>query len=366
MAGEINIDIQDDPAGCRALAQAMEGMHSRLRSFSDGMHSHVNALDFGWRGQAAEIGTNKLTEAGDDADTVVEHGSTIATSLNEFAGAVEAAKAEVEQIRHDCVAAKLVVTPTIVLPPPPSPVGPAGPRPPGAAGEITNSGDAPLAPENAAAYQQAAAFAQARTRMDEVRAKLAEAHENLQSKLDDPLRIIKDTKTAVVYGSSAALTYVKGAHEAVDEHFTRAEAAEKAGDKTTAESELKKASTADGSINKLSNSFREHVAFSGAQYVGEPKSWFGKFGKSALRGLPIAGLGVTAASTAIDIGMGKDPGKALAEGAGAVGGSLGLGAAAAAAGSELPIVGNIALGVVGSGVGAYKGSEFVDSLYGDY
>lgn len=128
----------------------------------------------------------------------------------------------------------------------------------------------------------------------------------------------------VSYGAGAALTYVKTAHAAADDHHAKASAAERAGDKATAESEMRKSAAHERSLSKLSDNMRERISASPSGLIPkDQEGWLAKFGRGSLRSLPGVGTTWTGFTTVSDIAMGKDPGKASAEAGGSiVGGAL--------------------------------------------
>ncbi|MGH3794682.1 MAG: hypothetical protein ACRDSP_07305 [Pseudonocardiaceae bacterium] len=292
------------------------------------------------------------------------------------------------------MAARLIVTPTAILPPGPgpglTPTPPMGPMTPDAQARYADTAhmyEAVVATYAAKVH----AFDEASATVVDARLREAEAHRALDVAMDrggTDLSGIKFIGTTVV---SVALGVIAGLQTAVSDLLRKADKLRNHGERMQALADEPEASAAtraaaiwaanaaatgeartradarrlQGPIRAVPADARLTIAHNPGEYIRDGKGWVG-LGKSAARGVPFVGSGLIVASGVADVAMGKPVGQVAVE----TGASLGGGAVGSMAGATLgsvvfPGVGTVVGGVLGGIIGSFTAVDGVDQAMGD-
>ncbi|MHA6798922.1 hypothetical protein [Bounagaea algeriensis] len=390
MAGELNTEVLDDPASCRTTADWLKQVKPGVTHVGDVVYSKRGASESFWQGTAADAARQTLTSQGKDADTLEELVQQVKTALETFAGEIDTMNQRMRQARTVAREGQLTVTPTAMLPPGPAPTGNLPPGPAGHPAGV-HHGQQPGPADAAVAAHEAKkrAFREARTTVQDARAKQEEAHTALDKAMKDPLAVVKATKTYSTMVASGALSSIKNAHEEAGRLFEKAGRYDSAAstmqarakNKTGNLSRIGKNAAAEGerlaneTRAKATNTSKFHgpLGERGRSWVAaDPSRWVtgsskaAKVGSKALRGVPFVGTTFTVVSGGIDVAMGKDVGEAVEDtGANLAGGAAGGWAGAAVGSAICPGVGTVIGGVVGGIAGGMLASSGADAATGD-
>lgn len=394
MTGELNTEVASDPASCRAMAGWLTTLSLGVYDTGNAIYRAREASESGWQGAAANAFRHSLAPMGRDADQLVEVINQARRALDVFADEIDTVGARLAQARQVAVAARLIVTPTAILPPGPGPGAPPvhsdGPGTPQAE---TRYRDAVTAYEAAVAGYEAriAAFTEVSITVAEARHKETEAHHTLDAAMDQGRAGAKGLNPAATALTGAALGAVQNtqavannliqqadkirdhadrmqalaveptATQAVRSAATRAAAAAQDGQART----RAQAERLQRPISWIPESARQRIAASPGEYIKDGKGWVG-LGKSAARGVPFVGAGTSVVFGMADVASGKPVGQVAAEtGAGLGGGVIG-GMAGATIGSAIfPGVGTVIGGVVGGIIGSMTATDGVTRAMGD-
>ncbi|MGH3940877.1 MAG: WXG100 family type VII secretion target [Pseudonocardiaceae bacterium] len=394
MAGELNTEVKSDPASCRATAAWLSRLTPGVAEAGDAIHGARSASESCWQGAAAEAFRDSLNPIRKDSDELAAISDRVRQALEIFADEIDTVRARLRQAREVAVAARLIVTPTAILPPGPSPdtapVHPIGPMTPEA-----EAGHADAVRAHEAAVSTYAtkvnAFTEASVTVAEARLREADAHSALDAVMDrsgtdaQTLKSIGIGVVSVALGALAGLQLAASdllrAADKLQEHGARMQAlaADSNGPISTRAAAAHTATmAADGEartradaerlgrpIRYIPEGIRHGVANSPGEYIRDGGGWVG-LGKNAARGVPFVGTGVVVASGAADVAMGKPVGQVAAEtGAGLGGGVVGAMAGATIGSAIFPGVGTVVGGVVGGVIGSITATEGVGRAMGD-
>lgn len=394
MAGELNTEVLDDPMSCKEMAAWLGRLESAVKQIGDAVFRQRSESEYFWEGTAGDACRNELTRQGKDGDTLEQSLATTREALTTFASKIDAVRSQIEEARNRARAGELIITATAILPPGPTP-GPAPqPLPYGpVAPDVRARHDAATQAHGAAVAQyerKQQAFEDASRMVEKARDEQADAHAALDRALKGPQDTVKKVKTYVMFAVGNGLSWVKTVQTTANDLMETAAKKESAA--TTMQARA--ASTASPAMREI----MEKAAAKGWDQAGELRAQYwpvqrlnsavpqgartiiesnsgnlikggsavAKVGKSALRGLPYVGTGLTVASGVADVAMGKDPWNAGADTAASLGGSIAGGMAVGAAlGTVFPGPGNAIGGVIGGIAGGILATGVVDMLQGD-
>lgn len=398
MAGELNTDVLDDPASCRAAADWLGRASVGVKQVGDVAYQERGQSESFWQGAAGDACRAKLSEEGHDSDDAERLIAGVQQALLAFAREIDAVKTAIDGARKDASAAGLLVTPTAILPPGPAPTPlPDGPVQPSRQAQYNEAVQAYQSAMSAFTAKQQA-FDRAQAAVNRARGNQTSAHQALDQAMIDPLAGIKRLKTYAAYVVGAGLGYVKSTQaagsemlkladdinihsdrmQAIADDPTLPEASRAAATRAAsmsaagAEETMKEYKIVTKPISKIPTSVRGMIEANPGAWIVEDGSAVLRVSKGALEGLPFVGTGVALASGAMNVALGEPPGQAAAEtgaslaGAG-VGGASGA-ASGALIGSVFPgpgtAVGGVIGGVVGGMIGAVSATQAVDEGMG--
>lgn len=119
MAGELNTEVKSDPASCRATAAWLGRLSPGVDDASNAIHGARSTSEFCWQGAAAEAFRDSLSPMTKDADELAAIIDRVRQALEIFADEIDTVRARLVQAREVAMAARLIVTPTAILPPGP-------------------------------------------------------------------------------------------------------------------------------------------------------------------------------------------------------------------------------------------------------
>lgn len=394
MAGELNTEVRSDPASCRATAAWLGRLSPGVDDAGNAIHGARSNSESCWQGPAAEAFRDSLSPMTKDADELAAIIDRVRQALETFADEIDTVRARLAQAREVAMAARLIVTPTAILPPGPepdtAPVHPIGPMIPET--EAVHAA-AVRAHELAVSTYVAKvdAFAEASATVTEARSREADAHGALDAAMDQGGTDAQTLKSIGIGVVSAALGAIAGLQVAASDLFrtasrlkehgarmqelaanpngpisTRAAATRAA--RMAAEGEARTRAAAERlarPIHNIPEGIRQGIANSPGEYIRDGRGWVG-LGKNAARGVPFVGTGLIVGSGVADVAMGKPVGHAAAETGAGLGGAVVGGMAGAAIGSAIfPGVGTVIGGVAGGIIGSITASEGVGAAMGD-
>lgn len=394
MAGELNTELTSDSASCRTTAAWLGRLSSGVHRAVNAIHRARTASESSWRGTAAEAFRSSLSALARDADGLVDITNRVQSALEAFADEIDTVRARLGQAREVAMAARLVVTPTAILPPGPGPgaepAPPMGPMTPDArAGYVDTVHMYEMAAATYAAKVRA--FDEASATVVDARLREAEAHRALDTAMDrsdTDLNGMKAIGTTIV---GVALGVIAGLQTAVSDLLRKADKLRNHGTRMQALADEPKGSAAkraaaiwaanaaaageartraeahrlQGPIRAIPEGARLTIAHNPGEYIRDGKGWVG-LGKSAARGVPFVGTGVVVASGAADVAMGKPVDRvAVATGATLGGGAVGGMTGAAIGSFFFPGVGTVVGGVVGGVIGSVTAADGVGRVMGD-
>ncbi len=383
MTGELNTEVHDDPASCRTTANWLGQVQPGVTQIGDVVHRQRSGSETFWQGTAGDACRLSLTTQGNDADEIDKLIGQVKQALNAFADAIETVRSRINDARTVASDAKLIVTPTVILPP--APVSPH------AAPHQTRSGPTDNGRSAALSEHQAkkAAFEDARTTVETARDDQREAHRKLDEAMKDPLEAVKATKTYAMFAVGQGLSSIKGSYEAATNLFEKADRWNAAATTMQARAAQKpgnlrdfgnRAAThgfdkADDAARRATHAskFGGNIPERAARFISanpgdmiKGSGAVSKFGSKALRGVPFVGTAASVMSGVGDVAMGKDPWEAAEDtGANIAGGAAGGWAGAAIGTAICPGVGTVIGGVVGGIAGSMATSKGVDYATGE-
>ncbi len=399
MAGELNIEVHDKPDECRATA-------NYLRSLAEAADEACGLFKRGqteseslWVGQAGMEFRASQTPNVQDSSEVAGMAGTFAKALDAFAGDIDTVRARLQQARQVAHEAELITTRTAILPPGPGPSA----VPPTASGSDSPNASPQRQATDQAHEQQVAdhqrkqrAFQEVTGTVSDARKFQAEAHGRLTAATIDPLATLKATKTWGVFVVGHGLSYIKATQTTANDLMEKARrldvkveqyksmawatedpllksqyGAMAEGFQREALTSQQAAETVKRPINGVPESVRQGIESNpGNGIKGGQTGWL-RLGKGAARGVPVIGTGLTVASGATDVAMGKPVGQAAGETGGSLAGGVVGGVAGAesgaiiggAIGTVVPVAGNAAGAAIGGVVGGVAGG-MIGSLSG--
>lgn len=380
MGGELNTEVHDDPGSCRETADWLSTLQPGVSRVGDVVHQQRSASESFWQGVAGDACRGSLASQGNDADEVENQVGQVKHALLTFASAIDGVRSSMNHAREAATAAKLIVTPTTILPPEP----------------VAESAG-PLAPEQHEAFTKALkdygskqeAFENVKGIVDAARSRQQEAHSTLDKAMQDPLATIKTMKTWTMFVVGHGLGTVKGSFETANELFEKsdrwnaaaetiqARAEQKPGNlrtlgmnaaeagKNTADDAAARATTASKFGGTVPTRIGQMISANPSRWV-KAGGTVAKAGSKFVRGVPFLGSGLSIASGIGDVAMGKDPLEAGEDTAANIGGGAAGGWAGAAIGTAIcPGVGTVIGGVVGGIAGSMAATEGVSAARGD-
>lgn len=381
MSGELNTEVDDDPGSCRETADWLSTLQPGVSRVGDVVHQQRSASESFWQGMAGDACRGSLASQGNDADEVEKQVGQVKHALLTFASATDGVRSSMDEAREAAAAAKLIVTPTAILPPEP----------------VAESAS-PLAPEQHEAFTKARkdygakqeAFENVKGIVDAARSRQQEAHDTLDKAMEDPLSAVKTTKTWTMFVVGHGLSTVKGSFETANELFEKSDRWNSAAETIQARAEQKPGNlrtigmnAAEAGKNTADDAAARATAASkfgggtvstrlGNFISANPSSWVkgggtaAKAGSKFLRGVPFLGTGVSVVSGASDVAMGKDPLEAGEDTTANIAGGAAGGWAGAAIGTAIcPGVGTVIGGVAGGIGGSLLATGGVSAARGD-
>lgn len=385
MAGELNTEVRDDAAGCRALAEWLRDAASGVEQVADALYRQRGESESFWQGTAGDSCRTELTWHAEDGDKLEQLTHDAERGLNEFAARIDAVRGRMDDARRTAREGGLIVTPTAILPPAPPNQAPAPSAGPGTQPAVDPAHEA-----------QTHAFAAVSAMVADARQQQEEAHHDLDKAMQDPLATLKSLKTYTVYVVSNALNYLKTRQTMANDLFKDADriadhgqrmqdiANDSTGPASTREAaertaeKARKGADETGNLakktqpNHLPDWARRGIEANPGNHIPEGKGWI-KLGRGFARGIPYLGAGVAVVSGGVDVGLGKDPGVATAE----TGANLAGGAAGGMAGAEVGtaigtifpgpgnVIGGVVGGIAGGVIGSMSAMEGVDQAMGE-
>lgn len=400
MAGELNTEVQDDAAGCRALAEYLRKV-AKSADEANKVFTRVQAdSEHLWTGRAGMAFRAAQEPNARDSNEVGKAAATYAVALDAFAADIDTVKARMSQARDVARQAGLITTSTVILPP--------GPGPSPKTNRAPQAPDTSLPPQT---VQQLADHQQKQHTFEEVSGTVAdarriqaEAHNKLETAVEDPLATLKATKTWTMFVVGNGLSYVKASQTTVNDLVKHADALDAKAEEYQAKAwqtddpllQRQYAASYEGfqreavraqnvseklqrPIDFIPEGVRQKIEMNAGNSLEGETGWL-KLGKGAARGVPLIGTGLTVVSGVADWAMGKPAGQAAGEttgslAGGVVGGMAGAESGAAiggAMGTVVPIAGNAAGaaiggvvgGVAGGIIGSLSGTQAADNLMG--
>lgn len=394
MAGELNTELKSDSVSCRTTAAWLGSLSPGVHRAADAIHRARTASESCWRGTAAEAFRNSLRALAKDADGLIDVTNRVQLALEAFADEIDTVHARLGQSREVAKAARLVVTPTAILPPGPgpgaAPTPPVGPMTPDARARYADT--VHVYETTAATYAaKVRAFEEAGATVVDARLREAEAHRALDIAMDRggiDLNGMKAIGTTIV---GIGLGLIAGLQTAVSDLLRKADKLRNHGMRMQEMADEPKGSAAkraaaiwaanaaaagegrtraeahrlQAPIRAIPEGARLTIAHNPGEYIRDGKGWVG-LGRGAARGVPFVGTGVIVASGAADVAMGKPVGQAAAATGATLGGGAVGGMAGAAIGSFFfPGVGTVVGGVVGGVIGSVAAADGVGRVMGD-
>lgn len=380
MSGELNTEVHDEPESCRRAADWVGGLQPGVSGVGDAVHRQRSASESFWQGTAGDSCRRSLSEHGDDADELEEQLGKVKSALLVFAAAIDGVRRSMADARADATAARLIVTPTAILPPEPaSPNLPGGPH-----------GDRAIEQGRQEFERKHKAFEEAKGAVEAARDRQKEAHDALQKDMEDPLSAVKATKTWTMFAIGHGLGTLKGSFETANQFVEKAADYEKAatvmrgraetmhghmrtiamnaadkGDELAKDAVRRGAAAGKFGGGALSEGIGGFVSKNAGDWVkGSGK--VAQYGSKFLRGVPFLGTAASIGSGVGDVAMGKDPLEAAEDTtANVAGGAVGGWAGAALGTAICPGVGTVVGGVVGGIAGSMAATEGVSAARGD-
>lgn len=385
MGGELNTEVRDDAAGCRALADWLREAASGIEQVADVLYRQRGESESFWQGVAGDACRIELTWQAEDGDKLEQLARDCERDLDGFAARIDAVRGRVDDARRTARESGLIVTPTAILPP-----APPNPAPAPSAGQGAQPAVDP------AHEAQTRAFAAVSAMVADARRQQEEAHHDLDKAMQDPLATIKSLKTYTVYVVSNALNYLKTRQtmandlfkdaRQITEHGRRMQeiandpttpassraSAEEVADKARKGADDTRHLTQKTQPNHLPDWARRGIEANPGNHVPDGKGWI-KLGRRFARGIPYLGAGVAVVSGGVDVGLGKNPGVTAAE----TGANLAGGAAGGMAGAEVGtaigtifpgtgnVIGGVVGGIAGGVIGSMSGMKGVDQAMGE-
>ncbi|WP_338599198.1 hypothetical protein [Saccharopolyspora sp. SCSIO 74807] len=380
MSGELNTEVHDEPESCRRAADWVGGLQPGVSGVGDAVHRQRSASESFWQGTAGDSCRRSLSEHGDDADELEEQLGKVKSALLVFAAAIDGVRRSMADARADATAARLIVTPTAILPPEPaSPNLPGGPH-----------GDRAIEQGRQEFERKHKAFEEAKGAVEAARTQQDNAHRDLEKSMEDPLERIKTTKTWTMFAVGHGLGTLKGSYETAKQFEAQSERWTKAAATVQANAEVKPGNlrtigmnAAEEGRNLADDAARRGAAAGkfGGGYLSKragkaisanPARWIhgggavAKTGSKFLRGVPFVGTAASVVSGAGDVALGKDPVDAAQDTTANIAGGAAGGWAGAAVGTAIcPGVGTVIGGVVGGIAGSMAATEGVSAARGD-
>jgi hypothetical protein len=401
VAGELNTEVQDDAAGCRALAEYLRKVAKSADEANQVFTRVQTDSEHLWTGRAGMAFRAAQEPNARDSNEVGKAAATYAVALDAFAADIDTVKARMSQARDVARQAGLITTSTVILPPGPGP----SPHQTNGVPQTSNAFLPPQTVQQLAEHQQKQrTFEEVSGTVADARRIQAEAHNELETAVEDPLATLKTTKTWTMFVVGNGLSYVKAsqttandlvkqadaldakaleyqrkAWETDDPLLQRQYAASYEGFQREAVRAQSLSETLQRPIDAIPEGVRQRIEMNPGNSLEGETGWL-KLGKGAARGVPLIGTGLTVASGVTDWAMGKPAGQAAGEttgslAGGVVGGMAGAESGAAiggAMGTVVPIAGNAAGaaiggvvgGVAGGIIGSLSGTQAADNLMG--
>lgn len=226
MAGELNTEVTSDSASCRATGAWLGRLTSVVQRAVEAMARARNTSEDCWQGAAAESFRDSLDTFIRDADSLVDITRRVQLALEVFADDIHTVNARMGQAREVAAAARLIVTPTAILPPGPGPgTAPTPPVGPMSPDTQTRYADSVHTYEMAVAGYAAKvqAFDEASATVVDARSREYEAHRALDAAMDQggtDLSALKAIGTTIV---GTALGVIAGLQSAVSNLLRQAD-----------------------------------------------------------------------------------------------------------------------------------------------
>ena len=270
---------------------------------------------------------------GKDADELAAVVGRTRQTLDAFANEIDTVRSRMRQAREVAAAARLIVTPTAILPPGPgpgaAPTHPMGPMNPPAEAAYTEAVAAHQAAV-AAHAAKVAAFTEASATVGEARQMEADAHRKLDAAMnqgDVDTGALKTVGMAVVGAGLGTIGGLQNAAndllrqaekisdhanrmqalavEATAAHSTRGAAAQAARAALDGEARTRaEAGRYERPIRTIPEPIRQGIGNNPGNYIRDGNRWVG-LGQSVGKRLPYVGTGVTIVSGGADVAMGK-------------------------------------------------------------
>lgn len=362
MAGDLNTEVLDDPASCRNTAHWLGRLGPGVSGIGDTLNSQRSASESFWQGTAGDACRQELGDQAGEVDELETQITKVRQALEIFATEIDGVKSKMAQARGIARSARLIVTPTEILPPEPAPQGPP-------------SSEAQKSVQDEA-QRKRQAFYKAKDVVDAGRTQQDDAHTALEEAMEDPLAAMKLLKAWVAVSSATVVgtfassyTESKKFLDQAEQWRTAAKEAPISGGphpvKSTMIEDTRNKANAPG---KFGNNFLPDKAGK-ALNVGPADLITGEgavagAGKTVLRGVPVVGTGMTIASGVVDVvAFDKDPVDAAIDQGAILGGGAAVGMVAGGTlGSVVPGVGTIIGGAVGGVVGSLAAPKAVEDM----
>lgn len=216
MAGELNTEVEGDPAACRATADWLGTLSTAVYDAESAVRNGVVASLSCWEGPASDAFRAAMGPLADDAGELSRIVDRVQAGLNTFAGELETVIARMHQARRVAFVGGLVVTMEAILPPGPGP----GPAPSHPVGPMYPAAERAFAAEQAAYGAAAAAHAEKVAAFNEVvitvaeaRLREAAAHEALAGVTAQQAESAVSLRTIGQTALTAGLLTVQGLHD---------------------------------------------------------------------------------------------------------------------------------------------------------
>jgi hypothetical protein len=218
MAGELNTDVVDDSASCRATAEWLQTAASEVKALGDEVYRERSDSEWFWQSEAGDACRLQLTDEGHDCDTSERLITEVEHALRTFAAEIDSVQEIMNAARQDAAASGLLVTPNAILPPGPAPAAPPPPLGQPKTPQHQHAADTHRYQTAVTAYDaKQDAFQRVQAEVKQARDSQKAAHQALEQAMIDPLAEIKTLKTWAVYIIGSGLTWVKSTNAAARE-----------------------------------------------------------------------------------------------------------------------------------------------------
>lgn len=383
----IDTKIEGDPESIRGAARWLRGtLSAGIYDCTTAVYSARTTSESEWTGAAGEAFRTRITGGARKADELSTNADSVGVSFDSFADDLHTAQIRMDRARQIALDGGLTVVDQQIQEPGPAPADPGTLAADATPEERTAHGAAVQAQEAHAAQQ--AAYQAAST-------EASGAREDYNAAVDLARRVWSDlTGKAVLNaadfatGVAGALTgahaaALRGTATALAQHGQTLSARYVATGAATRSADVARwlAQRGMGSADDLAGgtspaSLRalaaerarilddlagNHSATNTAQLAANRASRLPNLLNRTVRGIPVIGLGITAAGIGYDIHTGKPPAKAIVSGLAGFGASVAVGAAI---GGPVGVVAGIGVGLVTSGLADMAWEALPDSVTG--